>query len=67
MTTPYNLTREVQGTLLKPSQSQSKMGNTTGTKFQTPSKQSPMKLETNYMGFFGKNSEAGVDMRQEYM
>ena len=45
MTTPYNLTREVQGTLLKPSQSQSKIGNTNSTKYQTPNKNSsPLKL-----------------------
>ena len=43
------------------------MGNTTGTKFQTSAKQSPMKLETNYMNQFGKNSEADVDLRKEYM
>ena len=43
MTIPYNLSREVQGTLLKPSQSQSKLTkDSTGGKFQSPSK-SPTK------------------------
>ena len=67
MTTPYNLTREVQGTLLKPSQSQSKMGNTAATQFKTPMKQSPMKIQTNYMNFFGKNVETEINMRHQYM
>lgn len=46
MTAPYNLTREVQGTLLKPSQSQSKLGKespagkhqSNGSKQGSPSK-----------------------------
>ena len=43
------------------------MANTTGTKFQTPQKNSPMKLETNYMSQFGKGVEAEIDLKKEYM
>ena len=55
MTTPFNLTREVQSSL-KPSQSQHKLSNHT---------KSPSKLvsESNYMSLFGRNSEIDFDVR----
>lgn len=70
MTAPFNLTREVQGSLLKPSGSQSKLSReASATKYQnsskisSPSKQGPM--ETNYMAYFGKNtSEPEINMRE---
>ena len=56
MTTPFNLTREVQSSL-KPSHSQNKLNNT--------NKNSPSKLvsESNYMSLFGRNSEVDMDIR----
>ena len=73
MTAPYNLTREVQGTLLKPSQSQSKLGKdssagkyqSTGSKQGSPTK--PMQLQTNYMVSFGRNNDTDIDLKAEYM
>lgn len=63
MTAPFNLTREVQGTLLKPSGSQSKLGRESSavkiqgsSKNSSPTKQMPS--ETNYMTFFGKNNDS---------
>lgn len=47
MTAPFNLSREVQGTLLKPSHSQSKFTkDSTGGKNQSPTKSpgKPMQL-----------------------
>lgn len=60
MTTPFNLTREVQSNL-KPSHSQNKLSNHT--------KNSPSKLvsESNYMSLFGRNSEVDIDIRSEYL
>lgn len=53
MTTPFNLSREVQGNLLKPSQSQSKITS----KQSSPSKGSHnFQMETNFMSIFGRNS-----------
>ena len=73
MTAPYNLTREVQGTLLKPSQSQSKLGKdgsvskyqSTGSKAGSPTK--PMQLQTNYMVSFGRNNDTDIDLKAQYM
>ena len=64
MTTPYNLTREVQGNLLKPSASQTKMTkDSTGLKSTSNFKNKPMQLETNFMGLFGRNNEADIDLK----
>lgn len=69
MTSPYNLTREVQGSLLKPSVSQSKLGNQSTMRAQSTNKNSPTKQmqETNYMNFFGKNSTSELNLKEEYM
>lgn len=66
MTSPYNLTREVQGSLLKPSISQSKLNNQSTMRAQSNSKNSPTKSmqETNYMNFFGKNSTSDLNLKE---
>jgi hypothetical protein len=54
MTTPFNLTRENQGSSLKHSQSQNK----------TNLKISPTKLsESNFMSLFGRNSELDINIK----
>ena len=73
MTTPYNLTREVQGTLLKPSQSQSKLNkDSSAAKYQSmgsrqTSSTKPMQLETNYMSSYGRSSDGDIDLKAEYL
>ncbi|CAM6002087.1 unnamed protein product, partial [Sphagnum balticum] len=60
MTSPFNLTREVQGSLLKPSQSQSKI-----TQNSTNGKNGGRPSETNYMSLFGRSVEVDMDLRSE--
>lgn len=70
MTAPYNLTREVQGSLLKPSISQTKLNNQSTMRAQSTTKNSPTKtmhMETNYMNFFGKNSTSDLNLKEEYL
>jgi hypothetical protein len=59
MTTPFNLTREVQGSGLKNTPSQGKLGKS------SPVKQQPN--ESNFMNLFGRSSEIDLDIRAEYI
>jgi hypothetical protein len=61
MTTPFDLTREMQGSALNHSSSLSR---------PVQSKHSPVRApaETNYMTLFGRNSnEPDLDIRAEYL
>ena len=72
MTTPFNLTRQVQGSLLKPSQSQTKLNKDSSGKYQSSgskpgSPTKPMQVQTNYMVSFGRNNQTDLDLKAEYM